>query len=370
MTPVNQFIYQIAADENFDPNDYFQNHKEELESAQPPSPSVYAYRNETGRINTTKGLFQNLLAKHLVLPAAKAYADDPEWYRTTLVKAVKHSYVKNGKKVQKPLVFKRIQIDVNGISVDVLLVGRKENINNRRWILQSNPNLAPLEQMMGTRDILRRTKNLNANYLLFNYPGVGASGGTPNQQQMIDTYEAMLKFLEDPEQVGAREIIGWGTSIGGAVQGEAILNHSFNKNLRYLFVKDQTFARFKGLPKELIKEALNEAAGKILGPIGNALIDRTQWSFNNLPGSNLLEEMGIHEVIIQNASVEDPTDPSQILGDGIISSIAALASQLLINHWNHKTFVGVSQEHVTSYSREEEARITQAVIKGLFPPGA
>lgn len=366
MSPVNQFIYQVAADENFDPEKYFKQHQNELKKEALPDTPSYIYRSHPlSNIQTKEGVIQRLLTKHLILPAAKEYAKQPAHYRQSLVRSIQHRYVKNGKQIRDPYVFKRLQILVNEMPVDVLLVGRKKNINNRRWILQSNPNLFSLEEMLETKGIRRRMKNLHANYLLFNYPGVGASAGSPNQAQMIATYQAMMKFLEDPNQVGAEEIIGWGTSIGGAVQGEAIKAHQFEKSVRYVFVKDQTFARFEGMAKELVQEVTNELTGKILGPIGNALFKNSQWTFDNLPGSEYLEEQKVPEVIIQNALVNHPSEPSEILGDGIISSDASLAKNLLTKKWYHKVFVGVSQEHATSYTLEEERRINEAVLQCL-----
>ena len=81
------------------------------------------------------------------------------------------------------------------------------------------------------------------NAIVFNYPGVGASSGLPNRQAMAKTYRAMLNFLEDRTNgIGATEIIGYGHSIGGGVQGDALKTHELKKDVKYVFVKSRTFS--------------------------------------------------------------------------------------------------------------------------------
>ena len=136
-----------------------------------------------------------------------------------------------------------------------------------------------MEELDTPVDLLRQQ-----NYLFFNYTGVGASKGLPSKTQIVNSYNAMLHFLEDAKKgIGAKEIICWGRSIGGAIQAEALKDHAFQNQIKYSTVSDRTFSR------------LSDVAWytKILKLMG--------WEFNCSAASEKLEELGKEEIILQTA---------------------------------------------------------------------
>ena len=134
----------------------------------------------------------------------------------------------------------RFTVDVDGHKIDAMLMGKKENLKNRRWTLASLGNGFCYEQVlsgyqMGFGDFLEETKS---NALLFNYSGVGASSSFPNKKTIMKAYQAMFAILEDNKDgIGAEEIIGYGHSLGGGVQGEFLKGFFPKTGISYVFVK-------------------------------------------------------------------------------------------------------------------------------------
>ena len=71
---------------------------------------------------------------------------------------------------------------------------------------------------------------------------------------MTKTYRAMLTFLEE---LGAEEIIGYGRSMGGGVQGEGLKEHTLKEGIRCLFIQERTFSK--------LSEAAADITCRILG---------------------------------------------------------------------------------------------------------
>jgi len=178
---------------------------------------------------------------------------------------------------------------------------------------------------------------VEGNAIVFNYPGVGASSGLPNRAAMAKAYRAMLTFLEDKDAgIGAEEIIGYGHSIGGGVQGDALKAHNLKEDVKYVFVKGRTFS-------DLSTEATalaGKAAGFALKIFG--------WNMDSVHSS---KKMQVPEIILQTALVQDYeelTDSSKIIDDGIIAGKASLAKVLLDDDRcpkSHKIFIGIPEGH-------------------------
>jgi hypothetical protein len=67
----------------------------------------------------------------------------------------------------------------------------------------------------------------------------------------------MLKYLEDREHKdGKKVIIGFGHSIGGGVQGDAIDNYTFRDDVQYLFIKSRTFIDLSTTVSEMFARPL------------------------------------------------------------------------------------------------------------------
>ena len=257
--------------------------------------------------------------------------------------------VDNAQKLPK-VIAKRINLLVDGKIVDAFICGKPENINNGKWVLVATGVGRCMEDMDNYEEF---DSSFQKNYLFFNYPGVGASEGLPSKTQVVNTYTAMLHFLEDDKKgVGAKEIICWGRSIGGAIQAESLKDHTFKNEVKYTIIRDRTFSR------------LSEVAWytKVLKFVG--------WEFDGLLASERLEELKKEEIILQTAhqkpsitkstlseterlqkkdlyyNTEDPLKADRIIHDGTISPSSSLAYALLSKqaNWQYKKFISVSQE--------------------------
>lgn len=240
--------------------------------------------------------------------------------------------------------FKRIAIQVDGYTIDAMIMGRQSTLANRRWTLYSCGNAAYYEQMLdnpGFKDLLQST---DSNALLFNYPGVGASSGMPSRNGMAKAYRAMLKFLEDQNQgIGAKEVIGLGHSIGGAAQAEALKNHPLKKDVNYVFIKDRTFSNATALVK---------------GCLG-CLVKVSGW---NMDCVNPSLKLKAPEIIVQT---------EESIGDGIIPENASLGNALM---HREKDFVGPKQfirtkaTHNEFFDRETIQNLTHQLNNMLRLP--
>jgi Chlamydia CHLPS protein (DUF818) len=167
--------------------------------------------------------------------------------RLKLLKNVKilklnHYIGGNSQSGESPWLYKRFSIDVNGQKIDVMITGKESTLNNGRWLLASCGNGELYEDTLCSHEFKHILSSVNSNAIVFNYPGVG-SNGLPNKKAMVNAYRAMLAFLEDKNKgLGAKEIIGYGHSIGGGIQGEALKEHKFNPNINYVFSKSRTFS--------------------------------------------------------------------------------------------------------------------------------
>lgn len=233
-----------------------------------------------------------------------------------------------------PWRFKRFTVEVDGDKIDCYIAGTESTLSNGRWVLFSVGNCGLYENILASGSTSRNyqlLRRLKANAILFNYPRVGVSSGQPTRQQLVKAYRAMLTLLEDQKQgIGAKEIIGYGYSLGGAVQGEALKDHTLKKYIHYVFVKDRTFSDLMAVPK------------KILGFVAKLL----GYNMSSVASS---EKLQAPEVIIQSAKRLGPIVRSdQVIDDGVISVKASLAKALLDDPHcpkKNKTFFGVPVGH-------------------------
>lgn len=239
--------------------------------------------------------------------------------------------------LEKRLVNKRITIEVDGCMVDAMIVGKDSTLTNGRWMLASNGNAQFYEESLLREDFTEILSELKGNAIIFNYPGVGASSGSPNRYAMAKTYRAILNFLEDEKNgIGAKEIIGYGHSIGGGVQGDALRDHVLKKDVKYVFVKSRTFSNLS-----------KEASSIIFRPIG-FLVKLLGWNMDSVESSKKLQAP---EIILQTAAVDtwkEIEDSSKIISDGVITKEASLAKALLDDPTcpkNNKLFFGIPEKH-------------------------
>ncbi len=234
--------------------------------------------------------------------------------------------------------YKRITLKVDGYKIDGAIMGEPSTLNNGRWVLFSGGNGEFYESQLFDDDRLKKIlKKVKGNGILFNYPGVKGSSGFPNREAMAKAYRAVLCFLEDERNgVGAKVIIGYGYSIGGGVQGEALKTHELKKGIKYIFVKDRTFSD------------LSSAASALTTKLFGFFIKILRWNIDSVESSKKLKAV---EIIMQTACVgsyQELHDSSKIVDDGVIFADASLAKALLddtASPRKNKIFIGIPERH-------------------------
>ena len=316
----------------------------EMRADKAPNTPAYTHNTETKIWRIVKDIFSvlifpiglyrlthSLMGKYAILPAATpALIGRPANYAT---QARRQLSLSNEWKV------KRLSIKVDGYTIDAAIMGKATTLGNCRWVLSSNGNAQYYEESLQDRTFKQILTELNGNAIVFNYPGVGGSSGMPNRAAMSKAYRAILHFLEDSKKgIGAKEIIGYGHSIGGGVQGDALNTHKLKQGIKYCFVKSRTFS-------DLSTTVADLTGSSILG----YLVRFFGWNISSIDSSKKLQAP---EIIIQTATVNEYTDiagePEKIAHDGIISSEASLARRLLDDGeplLGNKYYMGIPETH-------------------------
>lgn len=299
----------------------------------------------TGQDHSSLHFLHRLAGKVALLPASSpTLLGYPSDYAVQLRKKIP---------LEDGWLLKRFTLSVEGHKVDAVIMGWKESFKTNRWVLVSNGNGEFYEEKLTTdRSIKKLIAPLNANAILFNYPGVGASTGTPNRELMKKTYLAFLNLLEDAQKgLGAKEIIGFGHSIGGGVQNDALRGHSLKNDIKYVFVKSRTFADLRGTASALTHESLG------------LIVDLLDWNMDNKSASKGLRAP---EIILQTARVKKSeilTDSSKIIDDGIVPAHGSLGKALLDDETcpkQNKVFIGVPERH--NQSLQDVTLLAQTII--------
>ncbi len=227
--------------------------------------------------------------------------------------------------------YKRISIAMDGSTIDAMLIVRKSLANNGTWILQSNAGSDFYELHRAYTTCTKKLAlSLNANILIFNYPGVGATKGNYTRKTIAKTYQAMLRFLENKEKgIGARTIIGLGYCFGGNVQGEALKDYELQKDINYVFIKDRSAS-------ELSKAASHvtyiwEGIHLKLSWIGK-ILELCGWNMDTLSSSKQL--LNAHEVLLHTGAVETARlilNPDFLIDDGLLRKEETLGYHILKN---------------------------------------
>lgn len=267
--------------------------------------------------------------------------------------------------------FKRITVEMDGAKLDAMIVGTASTLGNGRWLLASNGNGEAYEyKLIEATSFYNNLRSLNSNAIIFNYPGVGSSSGTTSRKALANSYRAMLHLLEDRKKgIGAKEIIGYGFSIGGAVQAEGLLGHTLKSEVKYTFIKDRTFSDLSTTAKELF---VSKGAYRITSWFIGSLIHLLGWNMSCVQSSRQLQAS---EIILQTAQASSSDSPGAsfreaiIIDDGIITSSASLAKALLenpINQAGPKSILGIPETHnQTLY--QSHAQVMRIISASLHP---
>ncbi len=316
--------------------------RKEMASSKPLNKPAYIYNTENRVWRVVKDIFSILIfpiglyrlihsfAGKIIVPASTpALLQYPSDYADRCRKTIGLDSIWK---------VKRISVQVDGYTIDATIMGQASTLGNGRWVLSSNGNGEFYEETLKAYFFQNILSELNGNAIVFNYPGVGASTGMPNRNAMAKAYRAMLNFLEDQEKgIGAKEIIGYGHSLGGGVQGDALCSHKLKQGVKYVFVKSRTFSDLYTTASLLTNRLLGFLV-KIFG-----------WNMGSMESSKKLKAP---EIIMQTANVSDYTDisgqPEKIIHDGVIPVEASLAKKLLDDkqpRLGNKYFMGIPEGH-------------------------
>ncbi len=223
-----------------------------------------------------------------------------------------------------------VAIERNGVRYHGLMMGKKENLTNGKWILQAMGRDAPIER--AARKCRTVYSEGGYNVLMLNGPSIGRSDGIATPRTLGEAHEAALQFLE--KAVNAKEIVIAGHSIGGGVVGQAILQHQFDPKRKYLVVRQATFDTVSNAVKRFLP-LFKTAAEKAICASGAEL--------DNIEPSKRLATLGIPEVIVQASHGEvargETPKLSDFASDGVIDSKASLGYRLVKDEvLSHKTF--------------------------------
>ncbi|WP_213318682.1 CPn0927/CPn0928 family alpha/beta hydrolase fold protein [Chlamydiifrater volucris] len=151
----------------------------------------------------------------------------------------------------------------------------------RPWVLVALGNSEAIEG--GCREeILYLAERLKANVMMFNYPGVGKSTGTPTMAKLAQAHSACLEFLE---RYRPSHIYCYGFSLGTVVQGRSLSEHPMRKDVKYIAIKDRGPAS--------MGEAADSLARVI--PMAKRILTFFNWEVNL---ANLVKNSKIPEIII------------------------------------------------------------------------
>lgn len=334
-------FWQILEGENtfYNQPDYLVKTKEELAQHEL---SPITYRSHTKDKGwTVFGLspLHTLAAKFAFLPASNPkMMGYPENYADKSRKQI--SLTEDWK-------YKRITICFDRQKVDVMIIGKPSTLHNKKWVLVSNGNGEFYEdQLSCSLEFKNFLSKLNGNGIVFNYPDVGSSEGWANRFAMRKAYQAVLSFLEDQKQgIAAKEIIGYGHSIGGGVQGDALRWHKLQENISYLFIKSRTFSIMSQIAAQIIAVLTRN---KYIGNFVQVAVQGIGWDLGSVDSS---KELQAPEIVLQTARVrsyEILTDSQKIIHDGVIPAETSLAKALLDDPScpkGNKVFVGIPERH-------------------------
>lgn len=200
-----------------------------------------------------------------------------------------------------------------------MVLGKKEGIENGKWIVQATGNCQPIEYVVGCAELYSR---IGFNALFINDPSVGRSGGHAIPQSLGEAQETGIRFLETA--LKAKQIAIAGFSLGGAMVGQAILQHRFRKDVDYLVIRQVTFDRTSNIAKKIMP---------IFKSVAKHLVLWTGLEMDSIEASKKLQRLGIREVIIQASkkAIDRTSVPNKedFETDGVIPARGSLGYRLV-----------------------------------------
>lgn len=215
-----------------------------------------------------------------VLPAQLRPKLDVDAYRRKMI----------GK--NQDIIIRHVTLQKDGINYRGLLCGHEANLSNGNWALHAVGNNVPIEYVVpdSIQPYFESKLGSGYNVLLVNEPNVGRSEGLSDPENMANSQEVGISFLESA--VKAKKIVLTGHSIGGASIGKAILQHEFKPNIDYRVIQLMTF------------DKLSHMAELAVGRLGRKVFHWLGYEMDNVASSRKLEEHNIPEIVIQGEDDE------------------------------------------------------------------
>ncbi len=192
-------------------------------------------------------------------------------------------------------------------------------------------------------DVMRLADKLDSNVLFFDYPSIGKSRGQLSAEHIKRAYLGVLQYLEDEKSgPGAKEIIGYGRSLGGAIQAHALDGYTFKQGTRYAMVKDRTFGNLN----ETIRSLFGTAIAHLASFIGY---------FDYEPSAQS-QRLQVPEIVVQCTKEND----------GMISSKCSLQEALRKTEAvGNKTFINADDAEGDFDFISHNSRLPQRVIDAI-----
>lgn len=340
---------------------------EQWETNKVSSEPVFEYKND--RLMLQRSWTSTVASAHI----GSLIISPPEDLQAPCKKRVE---IKNWLKDHPKYCGKRVSINANGNLIDVFLLGKRENFFSGRWMLFTHGRRDFAEQAFLDNCHNGRVDALNTNLVFFNYPGVACSKGDYHRNELMASFLGALQFIE--EKIQAKEIICFGVSLGGFIQGHAFNYQQPKKDITRVSVKFQTGKKmtdvgaqekFTGKISEYLKYIFSRpivgwAASYILPKDVGAGIKYYKWELNTVKSSQNLK---FAEIIIQNAKILEPKVREDIVDDGCFTQETSLATPLLEQQLPNKTFIGIKSIHgaYNLLTPEEAGTINQAILNAL-----
>lgn len=282
--------------------------------------------------------------------------------------------------------YKRFTLAVDGYKIDTVIMGTNGTLDKGKWVLGSFGGC--YEERIGPNsDFTAMLGDLHSNAIVFNPPGIGASPGLLSRRTMEKAHRAILTFLEDKEKgIGAKQIIGFGHSIGANIQAGALKTHERKRGIQCVFVKTMPFSSISTAASLLFTK---KTANKCLEKVGKCLerVAKIFWwegdsveSSKNLPApeiivqsanvkqcANLAETRGLPRLTRKNTGrLKNNTQSGLIKDDEKVKPEASLAKALLEDpdldrQYKNKVFLGVSERHHDPLTDETRTKLVSTI---------
>ena len=250
--------------------------------------------------------------------------------------------------------FVRLRVPVEGVGSIEAIIMRFSSEASSKWLLRANGNGELYEDLLRIYDsrsryvlhpTLQHMRTLSPNLVLFNYPGVGNSEGTPTPDKMQKAYRAVLSYIEN--ELKADEIIGYGFSLGGGVQATALVDHQLKDNVKYVFTQDRSFS------------SLSNAATGIFPSFMSPLVKRLIWGLGlEMDSAKAIQKVGPNRfIILQKGLPAQGERKAQTLDDGVITEQAALSKVEGL----HERTILISEQHCENLSQESFLQLNAQV---------